>query len=476
MEDISKNIKRVLVVFLLLFIGLISYLTYFVIMEGPKIVNKPINKRLWAKRNEVLRGTIYDRNFKALTKSERIDRTSQKREYLEGEIFAHALGYVDQRYGITGLEYNYDSELMANSNPGLLDIFKIGEKQFDKVGNGLKITIDYDTQKAAFDLLGSSRGAVVALDPSTGEILTMVSKPSFNPNNLSKIWEDINKSESNRPLLNRAVSGMYPPGSIFKVVTAVSALENINGIMERSFKDEGKLVFNPKESLSNYGGAALGNIGLREAFVHSSNVVFGSLGMELGNNKLLNTSEKFYFNRNTPADGIIIDNSKFPKLAKNRIGEIAQSAIGQSEVLATPMQMALVASTIANDGVMMQPLLVNEVLSAKGEKLRTIAPKSLGAVTSKENSALVKEFMRGVITNGTGGNASITGISVAGKTGTADHDDKPNVEEPPHSWFIGFAPYENPKIAIAVIVEEGGVGGGAAAKIAGGVMKAYLKK
>jgi penicillin-binding protein A len=476
LEDISRNIKRVLVVFLLLFIGLISYLSYFVILEGPKIVNKPLNKRLWAKRNEVLRGTIYDRNLNPLTKSERIDRLSQKREYLGGELFAHALGYVDQRYGITGLEYNYDSELMANNNSGLLSLFKLEETQFGKIGNGLKVTIDYDTQKTAFDLLGSNRGAVVALEPSTGEILAMVSKPSYNPNDLSKIWADINKAENNRPLLNRAVSGLYPPGSTFKVITAVSALENIGGIMGTSFKDEGKLVFNQKESLSNYGGEVLGNIGLKDAFIHSSNVVFGTLGMEIGNSKLLNTAEKFYFNKNTPADGIIIDNSKFPKLTKNRIGEIAQSAIGQSEVLATPMQMALVASTVANDGVMMQPKLVSEILNAKEEKLRTIDSKVIHSVTSKENAAIIKELMRGVIVSGTGGNASIQGINVAGKTGTADHANSNGGSKAPHSWFIGFAPYENPRIAVAVIVEEGGVGGGTAAKIAGGVMKAYLKK
>lgn len=478
MEDISRNIKQVLVVFLILFIGLISYLAYFIIMKGPNIVNKPINKRLWAKRNEVLRGTIYDRNFNALTKSERVDTLSQKREYVGGALFAHVLGYLDQRYGLTGLEYNYDSELMVNSNLGFLDyfkMFKMGQKETDKVGNGLKTTLDYDTQKAASDLLGSNRGAVVALVPSTGEILAMVSKPDFNPNKLSEIWDKINKDE-NRPLLNRAVSGLYAPGSTFKTVTAVSVLENIKDINSRMFKDEGKFLFNAKESLQNYGGEVLGNISFKDAYVHSSNVVFGTLGIELGNSKLLDTAEKFYFNKNIPADGIIIDNSRFPKYKSSEKGNIAQSAIGQSAVLATPMQMALVASTIANDGVMMQPMLVNEVLSAKGERLRVIQPKALATVTSKENAVLIKEFMRGVVTNGTGGNAAISGINVAGKTGTADHDDKPNVEEAPHSWFIGFAPYENPKIAVAVIVEEGGVGGGAAAKISAGVMKAYLKK
>jgi penicillin-binding protein A len=473
MEDISRNIKRVLAVFLILFVALISYLSYFVVIEGPRIAAKPMNQRLWAKRNEVLRGTIYDRDLKPLTKSERVDRISQKREYLGGAVFAHVLGYVNPRYGITGLEFNYDSELTVDNSTGLLGLFKAKGKQEEKIGNGVRITIDYNTQKAAFDLLGNNRGAVVAIDPRSGEILAMVSKPAYNPNELSKIWEDLQKSENYRPLLNRAVSGLYPPGSTFKAITAVSALDNISGMAARTFKDEGKLVFNQKESLSNYGGTAMGDINLREAFIRSSNVVFGTLGMELGNNKLLDTAEKFYFNRNTPADGIIIDNSRFPKFNKHQIGEIAQSAIGQSKVLATPVQMALVASAIANDGVMMQPMLVSEVLSAKGDRLRSIDSKRIGTVTSKQNADLLKNYMRGAVATGTGANASVAGVNVAGKTGTADHE---KADRPPHSWFIGFAPYENPKIALAVIVEEGGTGGGAAAKIASGVFKAYLRK
>jgi len=216
----------------------------------------------------------------------------------------------------------------------------------------------------------------------------------------------------------------------------------------------------------------LGNIGFKEAFAHSSNVFFGNLGIELGNDKLKATAEKFYFNKNTPVDGIILDNSKFPSYKSNEKGNIAQSGIGQAEVLATPMEMALIASTIANDGIMMKPYTVQQVMDSEGKAVKNIEPKSNGNVISKDNAKIMKDLMRAVVTNGTGGNAEVSGIKAAGKTGTADHVESKN----PHAWFIGFAPYDNPQVAIAVLVEEGGVGGKAAAKIAGQVMSAVIKK
>lgn len=474
-NDISVSIKKVFVVFLLCFLGIISYITYFEFYKAPEIAKSPYNKRLWAIRNEVLRGTIYDRNMTALTKSERINEETQKRTYTGGEIFAHALGYVDIKYGITGLERKYDTELMGAESMDFIALIKNKGQSEEKVGHSLKTTLDFNVQKLAYDLLGNNRGAVVALNPRTGEVVAMVSKPSFNPNNLADTWEAINK-DANHPLINRATGGLYPPGSTFKTVTAISSLENIKDITTRKLEDKGKLVFNQKESISNFGGEVLGNIGFKEAFYESSNVFFGNMGLELGNDKLKATAEKFYFNKNTPADGITIENSRFPTYKSNQKGNIAQSAIGQAEVLASPMQMALVASTIANDGVMMKPFIVKQVLDAKGNPVKDIKGESIGDVISKDNSKIMKDLMRAVVTSGTGTGAGVEGLNVCGKTGTADHDDKKDVDEPPHSWFIGFAPYENPQIAVAVIVEDGGQGGGVAAKIAAQVMKASLKK
>ncbi|MCH5138097.1 penicillin-binding protein 2 [Clostridiaceae bacterium UIB06] len=475
MNDISSNIKKVLMVFLIFFIAIISYITYFEIIVGPKIVNNAYNRRLWVKRNEVFRGTIYDRNGNPLTKSQRIDQETQKREYTGADIFAHVLGYVDIKYGITGLERKYDEQLMATDiQDNIKSFIKNKGKTEEKIGNSLKTTLDTEVQRKAYDLLGDNRGAVVALNPKTGEILAMVSKPSFNPNNLQEIWKTINQDKE-RPLINRASAGLYPPGSTFKTVTAVSALENMPSVKNRSFDDNGSLFISNDYSLHNFSGEVLGNLTFQQAYTHSSNVVFGTLGLELGNDKLKATAEKFYFNKEIPADGIPVEPSKFPTLKKNEKGSIAQSAIGQSSDLASPLQMAEVTSTIANDGVMMKPHLVNEILTSKGQSIKAIEPESLGQIISSSTAKTMKDFMRSVVNEGTGVNASIEGVEVCGKTGTADHQVE-GKDAPPHSWFIGFAPYDNPQVAVAIIVEDGGQGGKAAARIASEVMRTALRK
>lgn len=474
MADISNNIKKVLLIILILFMFLIAYITYFEIFTAPEIVSNPANRRLWDQRNEVLRGTIYDRNLNSLTKSERISTTTQKREYIGGAAFAQSLGYEDPKYGITGLEETYDSQLMKDDT-SILNIFNFFSKvKQEKIGRNLVTTLDMNLQEKAYSLLGNNIGAVVALNPKTGEILAMVSKPSFNPNNLDANWNSID-NDKNRPLLNRAVSGLYPPGSTFKVITALSSLENLSEVNNRIFHDNGKLVFNSTQSLSDFEGEVPGTLSFKDAFVLSSNVVFGGLGLELGNNKLKATAENFYFNKSIPSNGIIIDNSKFPSYKTNEVGNIAQSAIGQSGVLASPMQMALVVSTIANGGVMMKPYLVNKVMTNKGSLVTQTSPESIATVASNENANYIKDLMRAVVTSGTGTAANIPGLNVCGKTGTADNNIN-GVPAEAHSWFIGFAPYDNPQISIAVIVENGGQGGILAANIAGQLLKFDLEK
>ncbi|OPJ65114.1 peptidoglycan D,D-transpeptidase FtsI family protein [Clostridium oryzae] len=471
MGDLSKNIKKVLIVYLMLFICLISYFTYFVVAKGPGIAKSTYNKRLWAKRNEVLRGTIYDRKMNALTKSKKISTLNQKREYTGGAVFAHALGYVDPVYGITGLENKYDSQLMADNSLNFVQLWKNKGKNRKKVGNSLKTTLDSKIQKTAYNLLGNRKGAVVVLNPSTGEILAMVSKPSFNPNDLKKTWKSIN-TNPHRPLLNRAVSGLYPPGSSFKIITTASSLENISGIEQRTINDTGKLVLNRKYSLRNFGGHAYGVLNIDRAFTKSSNVFFGQMALELGNDKLRATAEKFMFNKDITGNGIVIDKSRFPELKSYEKGNIAQSGIGQASVLATPMEMAMVTSAIANEGVMMQPRIVDQILTYDGKPLSSVENKELTTAVSTDIADKIKGYMRNVVTSGTGRAAAVQGIEVAGKTGTADHGKKGTT---PHSWFVGFAPYNKPTVALAVLVEDGGQGGIAAAQVASGVFKAALK-
>ena len=473
MNDFVGNIKKVLLVFLILFIALITYITYVYMFNSQKAVASTSNRRLWAERNKVLRGTIYDKDMVALTKSTKTSETSQKQNYLQGAVFAHAIGYMDPVYGLSGLEKKYDAQLMGNNDTPLSKFVFFNKETEQKVGNGLRTTLDSKLQKKAYELLGDHRGSIVAMNPKTGEILAMVSKPSYDPNNLEENWKSI-VANKEMPLLNRAVSGLYPPGSTFKTVTAASALENIANVYNSSLNDNGSLIVNGTKLLEDYNGESFGNIDFKSAYMHSSNVFFGSLGLDLGNKALKDTAEKFYFNKNIPTIGLTIENSVFPSYKNNEKGNIAQSAIGQAGDLVTPMQMALVVSTVANGGTMMEPMLVKEILSSKGKSIEKLQPKQLGQVMTKNNSDIMKGLMKEVVSQGTGTSAALSDVVVSGKTGTADHDD-PSKQEAPHAWFTGFAPYDDPQIAIAVIVEEGGQGGVKAAEITRELVRTYLK-
>lgn len=494
MKNISDSVKQVMVVFLFCFVALISYIAYFQEFKAPEIAAKQTNQRLWAKRNEVLRGTIYDRNGTALTTSERVSALTQKRTYTQGDLYAHALGYVDPRYGLTGLEAKYDTELttyskLTNNFRNLINDFSIEKlksmfetrKQDEiQIGNGVITTLDPSIQKAAYDALGSNKGAVVALNPKTGEILAMVSKPTYNPNDLENEITKANKEANNdspSQLYNRATAGLYPPGSTFKTITLSSALENMPGVTNRTFDDDGKIVFNDNHSLSNANNAVYGNIDLKEAFRVSSNVVFGTLALELGNDKLKATAEAYGFNKSIETNGFTLENSRFPTLKPYEKGSIAQTGIGQSSILATPMEMALVSSTIANGGKMMEPTLVSKVIDKDGNTVKTVEPKMLNQVISANNAAIVKDYMKNLVDSKIDDTWSyFGGTDAAGKTGTADYNLSDGTPAKPHSWFIGFAPASNPQIAVAVIVENGGYGAVAAARVAGSVIRTAVLK
>lgn len=511
MNDLAKSVKHVMTIFLFLFIALISYIAYFQLFKSPVINEMAANTRVIAKKNEVLRGTIYDRDGNALTSSERVNETSQKRNYLNDDLYVHALGYISPVYGSTGLEETYDSELSSynmfgNNYRQLLESIDFGKlidnmkddkantgsfnfsKNFktfmddikfkellddsDKIGNGIVTTLNAQLQKVAYEQLGDNKGAVVAINPKTGEILAMVSKPSFNPNNLKEEMDKANSgSGENSPLINRATIGQYPPGSVFKTVTLASALENMPDIVNRTFKDNGKIEFADGRTLSNFGNNVYGSINLKEGFRVSSNVVFGEVAMELGNNALKSTAENFGFNSIISGPGISTSGSAFPTLSSEQKGEIAQTGIGQGSVIATPMQMALVAATVGNDGTLMQPKLVKSIVDKDQNIVKNIDDKELKQVVSKENARTIQSYMTNLVDNNLGKWPAFKGTNAGGKTGTADYKLPDGTDAKPHSWFIGVAPMDDPQIAVAVIVENGGTGSGAAATVASKVIR-----
>ncbi|WP_195430662.1 penicillin-binding protein 2 [Clostridium sp. D46t1_190503_E9] len=485
MNDLAKSIRNIMVIFLFCFIALISYIAYFQVFKGPDIANDSGNKRLWARRNEILRGTIYDKDGNPLTNSIRLDKFNQSREYVYGDLYVHALGYIDERFGITGLEEEYDDELSKYSSfsNGIRNLLKdydlkkaFENRNEEKVGNGIVTTLDYNLQKVAYDAMGDLKGAVVALNPKTGEVLAMVSKPTYDPTNLEQAIEDANTGvDIESKLLNRTINGLYPPGSVFKTVTLAAALENDPSITGRKFNDTGKITFNDGTELNNYMKQAHGNLDLQMAYRVSSNVVFGTLAMEMGNEKLKEVAERFGFNSRVPGIGMSISESIFPSLQDYELGNIAQSGIGQASVLSSPMQMAIVAATVANDGVLMEPKLVNKIVDKDGNTIKEMPSKTLKSdVISKEIASTIKDYMGYLVSNNIYRWPAFEGTNAGGKTGTADYMLDDGSEGVPHGWFISAAPLDDPKIAVAVIVEKGENGAGSAANIASQVVRAAV--
>lgn len=493
MNDLKKNVTKVMIVFLFLFIALISYIAYFQVFKAYNIAHKQGNRIVWAQRNSVLRGTIYDRNMNPLTKSVRTGPLSQKVEYPYGGIFAHPIGYMSERFGVTGLEATFDKQLSTYNSTrtdlktlmdnfswqNLKDMFFQRNNKSNQVGNSVVTTLDTKVQEAVVKAFGNHKGGAVAIDPKTGQVLAMVSMPTFNPNDLAAEMARANKIEQENknlpdpgsPLVNRAINGLFPPGSTFKIVTTTSALNNIPGVGSEIFHDTGEIKFPDGQVLHNNDYEVDGNIDLRRAFVLSSNVVFGTLAMQLQNPKLRQTAEMFGFNEQIPAIGFAMTPSQFPKYDSWQIGLIAQSGIGQAGVLASPMQMALVAGTVANNGVMMEPKLVNKIINQQGQTVQSFSNQEYRRVMSQSDAATIKSYMTSLVENNMAGGywSFFKGYDVAAKTGTATHDGKA-----PDSWLEGFAPANDPKIAFAVCVEDAGYGAGAASDVAGAMLHAFF--
>lgn len=464
----DKELKRMIRVFVsicLLFIGLIVYLSYFQVVTASSVKNNSYNKRLWIDEENIKRGMILDRNGKILAYSE-AEGDSMKRYYNYGSLYSHVIGYSFREYGKAGLEASYNNQLLnLKENTPLNEIKQIVKPNSE--GNTLKLTIDHGLQQYASNLLEGKKGAIVLMNPQTGEIYAMVSKPDFNTNKLKENWKSI-VEDSDSPFLNRTTMGLYAPGSTFKVVTSVAALESSN--IDYTIDCKGSVNIDGY-ILKDYNGKPHGELNLEEALVKSCNVYFSQLGLQIGKDKLGEVSEKFMINKEIPFD-LPTKKSTFPFNSSMGKTEIAASSIGQGKILVTPLNMAMIASAIANRGVMVEPVLVKEVISPEGEIVKFGNTQKLSQATNIFTANEVKNMMVEVVQRGTGKSARINNVRVAGKTGTAE-----NPTGKAHSWFIGFAPAEDPKVAIAVVLEsEGSTGGKSAAPIARQLMAEAINK
>jgi penicillin-binding protein A len=441
MKEINKNIKFIFKIYFLLFFILIFNLLHFSIVRSESIITNPYNPRLRHDNEAVKRGYILDTNHVVLAHSY-LENDAYIRNYTYSSAFSHVVGHKD--FGKTGVEARYNFELQRLHNEFFQRVRSIIFGN-ELVGNSVVLTIDSYLQNMIYNELDGKRGAVVVIEPSTGKILSMVSNPSYNPNYVAKNWDWL-REDTESPLLNRASQGLYPPGSVFKIVTALAGINNLEYAQYHTYICTGKIEVNGA-SVRNFNNVAHGEINMKQAFALSCNTYFASIGMYMGADKLKETANQLYFNNSLELP-FNSTQSSFVLNQASPESEIITTSIGQGETLVTPFHMAMITSAVANGGIMMKPYIFEYAITYNNLERRRTIPTDIGRVMSLEESNIIKEMMVYTVNYGTATNASVSGIQVAGKTGTAE-----NVNES-HGWFVAFAPAENPEIAISIILEN----------------------
>jgi peptidoglycan glycosyltransferase len=489
---VIPQVRRVAIAMFVLFAALFVNLNYIQVLRADELANDNRNSRGLIREYEIRRGLMIAGD--GVTEIAGVEPTDgalrYRRTYGDGPLFGHVTGYYSVVFGRSELERSFNDFLIGSApetfGRNLTDLLAGRER----TGDDLVLTVRGSVQAAAREALGDRRGAVVAMEPRTGAIIALWSSPSYDPGGLathdrtaaSDYWTQLNEDPA-RPLVNRAVREWYAPGSTFKLITAAAGLEH-GMTPDQTFSDPVEQELPQTTArIRNFGrGTCNGGspITLTRALEVSCNTTFAQIGLEIGAQALTETAEAFGFNRAILEQMPSPLDSRMPK--ELNPPQTAQSAIGQFDVRATPLQMALVAATIGNDGVLMTPHVVRQVTDERSSPVAEFGAEPLvlsGAsdaqAISRSTADALRSMMIGVVANGTGQRAAIPGVEVAGKTGTAEGGGGP-----PTVWFVGFAPAHDPEVAVAVVAEEGGgvgdeaTGGAIAAPIARAVLEAGL--
>jgi peptidoglycan glycosyltransferase len=479
---VNVGIRRVAYGVVVLMLVLVGQLTWLQVVDAKKLADNGDNPRKIREQFAAPRGSIISDDQKVLAQSVDVkDEYGKQRQYPFGALTSQVVGYQSITVGTTGLEASYNDLLLGKgrSTFGLQDVvdFLKGKK---RVGN-LVTSLRVDAQQKAKDLLGDRKGSVVVIKPATGEIVAMYSNPTFDPTPLAshsaktvQAYFDLLNAAPDNPALPRSYREIFPPGSTFKTVTTAAALDTGTATATTTFPTlTSILIPQAGKPIANFGGERCGGT-LENSFVHSCNTTFARLGFELGE-KFPPSVQQWGVEEQPPLDlipGAVASTGPQAGTFEQNKPLFAQAGIGQGPVATTPLQMALVAAGIANKGVIMQPHLGHIVTDDTGKVLRTIQPKVWKHATSEATANQIRDFMVQVVQRGTGTSARVAGLSIAGKTGTAQ-----TVEgAAPHAWFVAFAPADAPQYAISVIVEHAQINGSEANDATGGKVAAPIAR
>ncbi|MBK3567625.1 MULTISPECIES: penicillin-binding protein 2 [unclassified Streptomyces] len=484
----NKTIRRASVFALLLVLTLLVRATWVQFYEGQALADDKDNRRnVIATYADPLGNIIVAGN--AITGSTRTGGDSDlayKRTYTDGKLYAAVTGYASQSYAPTQLEGIY-ANLLDGTDSGLKTVMDTITGERAAPGN-VVTTIDPDVQKAAYSALGDKKGAAVAIDPTTGKILAVVSTPSYDPSSLTDAntaataWKQLN-ADADKPLTNRALRQPLPPGSTFKLVVAAAALEDglYSSVDEKTTSPSPYTLPGTVTPLKNESSSApCTNASIRVALQYSCNTVFAKMAVDLGQDKVKAMAEKFGFND----DKLDIPVRAYPSVYPSNMNQssTALTGIGQYDVTATPLQMAMVSAAIANDGKLVSPHMVSETTDSGGDVVHNYDDSTTTKeIVSSRTAQQLQSAMQTVITDGTGTNAQIAGVTVGGKTGTAQHG--VNNDQSPYAWFTSYGKSDDTgkEVAVAVVVEQSDAarseisGNGLAAPVAKAMMKAALK-
>ncbi|MDH6182324.1 peptidoglycan glycosyltransferase [Microbacteriaceae bacterium SG_E_30_P1] len=481
----NKELKRVSIVVLAMFLALFTSTMLIQVITSDSLRADDRNSRTLYDSYSAERGPILVDGQPIAVSVPTDDEYKFQRTYTNPLLYAPVTGYFTLNQGNTGIEGALNDYLSGTSNSQFLDQINAILTGQNPKGASVELTIDGAVQQAAWDALGDQTGAVIAMRPKTGEIIAMVSKPTYDPNLLAvhnsegviATYEAL-LADPAGPLFNRTISGdLNPPGSTFKLVVAAAALESGRFTPESEFPNPAQLQL-PQSSnvITNSGGDVCGGtatVSLARALSLSCNIPFAELGLELDGQVIRDQANKFGFNEEI-ATPLVAAASTYPRALDDP--QTMLSAFGQSDVRASPLQMAMVSSAIANGGSLMRPNLVERIVAPDLRVIEQFEPEEFRRSTSEQTAASVTQMMVDSVANGAASNARIDGVDVAGKTGTAENGS----DEPYTLWFTGFAPANDPQVAVAVVVENGGglgqsgSGNQIAAPIAQRVLEAVL--